>query len=152
LQGVEPTAQAGPGPTPERSLLKYPIGTTVPLAVDAQRVFAVVLAQLTDSLTAETTEQNLRDALDSLWQAVAKYGTYRPVAVPVLGARLNPDLSHGQIIAMIIESFVRNAGKSRAAAPQLRVVVQPGSLGKTDFSHAVRLIETLSRDPQADDR
>jgi hypothetical protein len=121
---------------PRGRRVRYPLGTTVPLTVDGRRVFAVAYSRLGNDLVARSGPADLRASLDTLWPAVARYGMYRPVAIPLIGSGLARivELDRTRLLLMIVESFAEHCRRDPATAPELRVVIRPADLERTDLS------------------
>ncbi len=96
-------------------------------------------------MVARSRPEHLASALERLWEAVALHGRYRPVAVPMLGSGLARivDLDRGRLARMIVESFVRACADGTPVAPELRLVVHPDDLRRTDLLE----LERFLRDP-----
>ncbi|MGV9623282.1 macro domain-containing protein [Streptomyces tendae] len=121
---------------PRGRRVRYPLGTTVPLTVDGRRVFAVAYSRLGNDLVARSGPADLRASLDTLWPAVARYGMYRPVAIPLIGSGLARivELDRTRLLLMIVQSFADHCRRDPATAPELRVVIRPADLERTDLS------------------
>ncbi|MFU0243527.1 macro domain-containing protein [Streptomyces scabiei] len=121
---------------PRGRRVRYPLGTTVPLTVGGRRVFAVAYSRLGNDLVARSGPADLRASLDTLWPAVARYGMYRPVAIPLIGSGLARivELDRTRLLLMIVESFAEHCRRDPATAPELRVVIRPADLERTDLS------------------
>jgi hypothetical protein len=85
-----------------------------------------------------------------LWAAVALHGQYRPVAIPLIGSGLARvvELDRGRLAALIAETFVCSCAGNVAIAPELRIVIRPDELTRTDLS----LVEKLLQQPVGPDR
>ena len=129
---------------------RYPMGTTVAVPVDGRRVFATAYSRLGNDLVARSDAGGLRLSLMKLWAAVALHGQYRPVAIPLIGSGLARvvELDRGRLAALIAETFVRSCAGNVAIAPELRIVIRPDELTRTDLS----LVEKLLQQPVAPER
>ncbi|MFD5805863.1 macro domain-containing protein [Streptomyces sp. NPDC127020] len=136
LRGLTPLRTERPQDKPRGRRVRYPLGTTVPLTVDGRRVFAVAYSRLGNDLVARSGPDELRASLDTLWPAVARYGMYKPVAIPLIGSGLARivELDRTQLLFMIVESFAAHCRRDPATAPELRVVIRPADLERTDLS------------------
>ena len=136
LRAVTALRTERPRDKPRGRRVRYPLGTTVPLAVDGRRVFAVAYSRLGNDLVARSAPADLRASLDSLWPAVARYGMYKPVAVALIGSGLARivELDRTQLLLMIADSFAEHCRREPATAPELRVVMRPSDLERTDLS------------------
>ncbi|MFD8317481.1 macro domain-containing protein [Kitasatospora purpeofusca] len=130
---------------PRGRRLRYPIGTTVAVPHGRRQVFATAYSRLGNDMVARSRPEHLASALERLWEAVALHGRYRPVAVPMLGSGLARivDLDRGRLARMIVESFVRACADGTPVAPELRLVVHPDDLRRTDLLE----LERFLRDP-----
>ncbi|MFL6115481.1 MAG: macro domain-containing protein, partial [Catenulispora sp.] len=86
LGAIAPVAVESPRDKPRGKRVRYPIGTVVPIPLDGRRVFATAYSRLGNDLVARSTPADLRHSLDRLWEAVARYGMVKPVAVPLVGS------------------------------------------------------------------
>jgi hypothetical protein len=96
----------------------------------------VAYSRLGNDLVARSGPADLRASLDTLWPAVARYGMYRPVAIPLIGSGLARivELDRTRLLLMIVESFAEHCRRDPATAPELRVVIRPADLERTDLS------------------
>ena len=133
---------------PRGKLIRYPIGTTVPLVLDGRRIFATAYSRLGNDLVARSSGRDLRSSLDQLWVAVARQGMYKPVAVPLLGAGLSRimDLERADLIELIIDSFLQGCRDHPALAPELRIMLRPEDLERTPMAPLVDFVENLAPD------
>lgn len=122
---------------------RYPIGTTVAIPVDGRRVFATAYSRLGNDLVARSGPDDLRVSLENLWAAVARHGLFKPVAVPLIGSGLARvvEWDRARLATLIIETFV-SSRRQPAVAPELRIVIRPDELARTDLS----VVETCLRD------
>ncbi len=126
---------------------RYPIGTTVPLPIGGRRVFATAYSRLGNDLVARSGPADLRASLEQLWRSVARHGLFKPVAIPLVGSGLARivDLDRSQLMALIIETFARSCRSGPPVAPELRIVIRPAELAKTDLSAVERFLQVLDR-------
>ncbi|MFD0312873.1 macro domain-containing protein [Streptomyces flavalbus] len=145
LRSVTPASTERPQDKPRGRRVRYPLGTTVPLVVDGRRVFAVAYSRLGNDLVARSAPEDLRASLDSLWRSVARYGMYKPVAMPLVGTGLARvvELDRTELLFMIIESFAAYARREPTTAPELRVVIRPEDLARTDLAAVGGLLRSL---------
>lgn len=136
LRAFTPLRTERPQDKPRGRRVRYPLGTTVPLPVSGRRVFAVAYSRLGNDLVARSAPADLRVCLDSLWPAVARYGMYKPVAIPLIGSGLARivELDRTQLLFMIVESFAAHCRREPTTAPELRIVIRPADLERTDLS------------------
>ena len=151
LRTVTPVASESVRDKPRGKRVRYPIGTVVAIPLNGRRIFATAYSCLGNDLVARSTPEDLRDSLDRVWEAVARYGMLKPVAVPLVGSGLARliQLDRGQLLALIIESFVSAGRRFPAMTPELRIVLLPEELKRTDLSEAQHLLSGLT---QAADR
>lgn len=130
---------------PRGRRIRYPMGTTVAIPVGGRRVFATAYSRLGNDLVARSSPEDLRSSMESLWAAVALHGQYKPVAVPLVGSGLARvvELDRGRLAALIVETFVRGCLSHPAIAPELRVVIHPDDLARTDLSVVEKRLQEL---------
>ncbi|MEU3255684.1 macro domain-containing protein [Streptomyces sp. NPDC006997] len=152
LRSVTPASTERPQDKPRGRRVRYPLGTTVPLVVDGRRVFAVAYSRLGNDLVARSAPEDLRVSLDSLWRSVARYGMYKPVAMPLVGTGLARvvELDRTQLLFLVIESFAAYARREPTTAPELRVVIRPEDLARTDLAAVGGLLRSLPGVPGTD--
>ncbi|MET7682649.1 macro domain-containing protein [Streptomyces sp. NPDC005423] len=154
LRTVRPVGTESVRAKPRGRRVRYPVGTTVVVPVEGRRIFAVAYSRLGNDLVARSDYADLRSGLDNLWAAVAVHGLFKPVAVPLIGSGLArvTDLDRGQLVALIVDSFLDACGRYRALTPELRIVVRPEDLARTDLSPVERRFHELVPDlePGAD--
>ncbi|MFJ8137175.1 macro domain-containing protein [Streptomyces sp. NPDC096013] len=137
---------------PRGRRVRYPVGTTIAVPVDGRRIFAVAYSRLGNDLVARSGDEDLRASLDRLWASVAVHGLFRPVAVPLIGSGLArvTDLDRGQLVGLIVDSFIAACRLHPALTPELRIVIRPEDLASTDLSPVERRFHELV--PDLDDR
>ncbi|UFR01730.1 DUF6430 domain-containing protein [Streptomyces sp. Go40/10] len=115
---------------------RYPVGTAVAVPVGKRRVFALAYSRLGNDLRARSAPADLRLSLERLWPAVARYGLFKPVATPLIGAGLSRlvELDRTQLLLLIVETFTRSLAQDPAVCPELRVVIRADELERTDLS------------------
>ncbi|MFJ3892842.1 macro domain-containing protein [Streptomyces sp. NPDC090083] len=133
---------------PRGRRVRYPVGTTVAVPVDGRRIFAVAYSRLGNDLVARSGNEDLRVSLDRLWASVAVNGLFRPVAVPLIGSGLArvTDLDRGQLVGLIVDSFIAACRLHPALTPELRIVIRPEDLASTDLSPVERRFHELVPD------
>lgn len=133
--------------------VRYPVGTTVVVPIDGRRVFAIAYSQLGNDLVARSSDRDLRLSLGNLWASVAVHGLFKPVAVPLIGSGLArvTDLDRGQLVALIVDSFIDACRRYPALAPELRLVVRPQELAQTDLAPVEQRFQDLVLGPRAAD-
>ncbi len=130
---------------PRGKRTRYPIGTIVPLPIEGRRIFATAYSRLGNDLVARSAPADLRLSLEALWPSVALHGLFKPVAVPLIGAGLARvvELDRAQLMTMIVESFVRSCRLDPTVAPELRIVIRPGELEKTDLPGVEKFLQAM---------
>ena len=115
-------------------LLRYPIGTVVPVPLDGRLVFATAYSRLGNDLVARSSRDDLATALDRVWETAARYGRMLPIAIPLIGSGLAriTDVREEQLLSMIVESFLRGCSRHGTVAQQLRIVLRPEDLERVD--------------------
>ncbi|MFI6033124.1 macro domain-containing protein [Streptomyces sp. NPDC051315] len=115
---------------------RYPVGTAVAVPVGKRRVFALAYSRLGNDLRARSAPADLRLSLERLWPSVALHGLFKPVAIPLIGSGLARivELDHTQLLLMIVDTFTRSLRDDPAVSPELRVVLRPEELERTDLS------------------
>lgn len=152
LRTVEAVGTESARTKPRGRRVRYPVGTTVAVPVDGRRVFATAYSRLGNDLVARSGHEDLRLSLDNLWASVAVHGLFKPVAVPLIGSGLArvTDLDHGQLAALIVDSFIGACRRYPALTPELRIVVRPEDLARTDLSPVEKRFRELEPVPGPD--
>ncbi|MFE2888931.1 macro domain-containing protein [Streptomyces sp. NPDC059272] len=148
LRGVRAVGTESARAKPRGRRVRYPVGTTVAVPVDGRRIFAVAYSRLGNDLVARSGNEDLRASLDRLWASVAVHGLFRPVAVPLVGSGLArvTDLDRGQLVGLIVDSFIAACRLHPALTPELRIVIRPEDLAGTDLSPVERRFHELVPD------
>ncbi|MGW3304958.1 macro domain-containing protein [Streptomyces sp. NPDC001073] len=148
LRGVRAVGTESARAKPRGRRVRYPVGTTVAVPVDGRRIFAVAYSRLGNDLVARSGNDDLRASLDRLWASVAVHGLFRPVAVPLVGSGLArvTDLDRGQLVGLIVDSFIAACRLHPALTPELRIVIRPEDLASTDLSPVERRFHELVPD------
>jgi len=151
LRTVTPVAVENIRDKPRGKRIRYPIGTVVAIPLSGRRIFATAYSRLGNDLVAQSAPEDLRHSLDQVWEAVSRYGMLKPVAVPLVGSGLARliRLDRGQLLALIVESFIDAGRRFPAMTPELRIVLLPAELKRTNLSEAQHLLSGLT---QAADR
>jgi DNA-binding SARP family transcriptional activator len=147
LQSVTPAGRETTRTKPHGKRIRYPLGTVVAIPVGGRRVFATAYSRLGNDLVAHARPEDLAAALDQVWQSVAVFGQLAPVAVPMMGSGLSriTELNPEQLISMIVESFLRGCQEHCTVTPQLRIVLRPADIERTDMTQVARGITALTR-------
>lgn len=147
LRTVDPVSIERARDKPRGKRVRYPIGTVVAIPLDGRRVFATAYSCLGNDLVARSAPEDLRRSLDRVWEAASRYGMLKPLAVPLVGSGLARlvRLDRGQLLALIVESFVDASRRLPAMTPELRIVLLPAELKKTDLTEAQRVLSGLTQ-------
>ncbi len=147
LRGVERLSREERQDKQRGKLIRYPLGTVVPLPLPGRRIFALAYSRQSNDLVARSTPADLRRALNSLWASVAVHGLHRPVAIPIIGSGLArvTELSREQLVIMIVDTFLA-ACRRAPTSPELRIVVRTEEQAKLRMDDVERFIETLGND------
>ena len=115
-------------------LLRYPIGTVVPVPLEGRLMYATAYSRLGNDLVARSTRDDLATAMDRLWESAARYGRMLPIAMPLIGSGLAriTELREEQLLSMIVDSFLRGCRRHGTVAQQLRIVLRPEDLERVD--------------------
>lgn len=149
LRTVRAVATESVRAKPRGRRVRYPVGTTVVVPVDGgRRVFATAYSRLGNDLVAHSGHDDLRLSLENLWASVAVHGLFKPVAVPLIGSGLArvTELDRGQLVGLIVDSFIDACRRYPALTPELRIVVRPEDLARTDLSPVERRFQELVPD------
>jgi len=102
----------------------YPMGTTIPINTHGKTFYFTAMAELNEQGTARSTIEDVRKALDGLWNYVREAGELQQLVVPVIGTgRGRLKLSRKKMIAFIAESFVRASSQGKFTE-RLAIVVR----------------------------
>jgi DNA-binding SARP family transcriptional activator len=145
LQSVTPAGRESVRTKPRGKRIRYPIGTVVAVPLDGRRVFAAAYSRLGNDLVARAQPEYLTAALDQVWASAALFGHLAPIAVPLVGSGLSrlTELSPEQLISTLVESFLRGCRKHSTVAGQLRIVLRPADLERTDMTEVAKAIGAL---------
>lgn len=103
----------------------YQMGTTIPINTHGKTFYFTTMADLNEQGNAFTTIDNIRQALDGLWNYVREAGELQELAVPIIGTgRGRLQLSRKKMIALIAESFVK-ASEQNKFTDKLVIVIRP---------------------------
>jgi hypothetical protein len=146
LGAVPPVVVESARDKPRGKRRRYAVGTVATLPLDGRRVFALVHCRQDRDLVTRSSAEELRHALERLWETVRKQGMLRPVAMPLVGSGLaRVALSREQLMKMIIGTFLRSSAGERSA-PELRIVLQPADLRQIRISDVAGFVEALDQD------
>lgn len=142
LRPVPPVQRENVRDKPRGKRVRYPVGTVVPLPLPGRRIFATVYCRQGNDLVTRGTREQLREALEQLWESVTVHGLYKPVAIPLVGSRLAriDGLSDEESLRMITETFLK-ASRATPVSPELRIVVRPSSLERMRVLDVVGFME-----------
>jgi hypothetical protein len=151
LTGVQPLLVESAQAKRRGKRRRYAVGTVAALPLDGRRVFALVHCRQDLDLVTHSSAEELRHALERLWDSVRAQGLLRPVAVPLVGSGLaRTGLSHEQLMIMIIDSFLQSCADERCA-PELRIVLRPSDLKQVRISDVARFVEALDQNGNPSD-
>ncbi len=143
LAAVQPVVVESARDKPRGKRRRYAVGTVATLPLDGRRVFALVLCRQDRDLVTRSSADELRLALERLWESVRRQGLLRPAAMPLVGSGLSRvALSREQLMIMIIDTFLRSCAAERSA-PELRIVLPPDGLRQIRLSDVARFVEAL---------
>jgi Domain of unknown function (DUF6430) len=146
LGAVPPVVVESARDKPRGKRRRYAVGTVATLPLDGRRVFALVHCRQDRDLVTRSSAEELRHALERLWESVRRQGMLRPVAMPLVGSGLaRVALSREQLMTMIIGTFLRGCAGERSA-PELRIVLRPAELREVRISDVARFVEALDKD------
>jgi hypothetical protein len=146
LAAVRPVVVEGARDKPRGKRRRYAVGTVAALPLDGRRVFALVVCRQDRDLVTRSSADELRHALERLWESVRRQGLLRPVAMPLVGSGLSRvALSREQLMIMIIGTFLRSSAAERSG-PELRIVLPPDGLRQIRLSDVAGFVEALDED------
>ena len=103
----------------------YPMGTTIPINTHGKTFYFTAMATLNDRGNASSTQNDVEQALDGLWNYVRQAGALQELAVPLVGTgRGRIKMSRGKMIELISESFAE-ASSQGVLTGKLIIVVHP---------------------------
>jgi hypothetical protein len=101
------------------------MGTTIPISTHGKTFYFVAMAELSERGNASTSVDNIRKALDGLWNYVRDSGDLQELAVPVIGTgRGRVQTNRKKMIALIAESFAK-ASAEKKVADKLIIAIRP---------------------------
>jgi hypothetical protein len=147
LRGVMPIARETVQDKPKGKRTRYPVGTVVALPAGRRRIFAFVHCRQGLDLVTRSNARELQVSLDRLWRSVRVHGLLRPLAIPLVGSGLArvTELSHEQLMIMIVETFLASCRDERCTA-ELRIVIRPSDVERMRVSEVARFVETLDEE------
>jgi DNA-binding SARP family transcriptional activator len=145
LRDLDPVAVESRRAKPHGKLLRYPVGTVVPVPLGGRLLYAAAYSRLGNDLVARSRQEDLAITLDRVWESAAQYGRMLPIALPLLGSGLAriTQLHSEQLLCMIVESFLRGCRKHSTVAPQLRIVLRPEDLERLDMAEVAKGVAAL---------
>lgn len=106
-------------------ITQFPMGTTIPISTHGKTFYFTAMADLNEQGNASTTLENVKLALDGLWEYVRSSGELQELAVPAVGTgRGRLKQTRKRMIAVIAESFMRASEKGKLT-DKLVIVVRP---------------------------
>lgn len=104
---------------------KYGIGTVALVSPKGKTTYLLAISELNENGVAESSFENVKQALASLWGFVSSKGRYEPLSIPILGT------GHGRIstprdvvVREIVKSFVA-ACSERKFTSKLTITIAP---------------------------
>lgn len=145
LRSVKPLATESVQDKPRGKRVRYPIGTVAMLPQDRRRVFAVAYSWQRNDLVVQSSPEDLRVGLRSLWTSVASWGLLLPVAMPVVGSGLAriAELGREELMILAIDGFLEACRHKAPLTPELRFVLPAGDLERTRVDDVSRFLEAL---------
>jgi hypothetical protein len=125
-------------------LVRYAIGTVAVLYHANWRIFALAYGHMGNDLVTRSMRDDIRVALDCLWDALYLHGQLRPVAIPLIGtglARVERQ-APADLLKLVAQSFVARSRRGRIS-PELRIVVRPEDLAHIDLADVAESINAL---------
>lgn len=108
----------------------YPMGTTIPVHTHGKTFYFTAMSTIGPGGNASSSLQDIRSALEGLWEYVRTSGELQKLAVPLVGTgRGRIQSSRKKMISLIAESFV-NASKSHKFTDHLVIVVRPSDASR----------------------
>ncbi len=104
---------------------EYPIGTVARVSAHGRNFYLVAMAHMNENGTAESDPKILDEALERLWQNLAKKAELGDVVIPAMGTgRGRVSLPRKKVIERIAQSFADASGE-KAFSNRLIIVVRP---------------------------
>jgi hypothetical protein len=108
----------------------YPMGTTIPIITHGKTFYFTSMAELNEQGNAFTTIDNVKLALNGLWDYIREKGALQELGIPVVGTgRGRLKQPRKKIIATIAESFVKASQESKIT-DKLIIVIHPDDAQK----------------------
>jgi hypothetical protein len=104
---------------------KYSIGTVARVAPKGKTTYLLAITELNENGVCESSFENVKQALASLWGFVRSKGSYEPLSIPILGTghgRLNTP--RNLVVKEIIKSFIAACGE-RKVTNKLTIAIAP---------------------------
>lgn len=103
----------------------YQMGTTIPINTHGKTFYFTVMAELNEQGNAHTTIDNVKHALDGLWDYVRNAGELQELVVPIIGTgRGRLHHSRKKMICLIAESFLK-ASEAKKFTDKLIIAIRP---------------------------
>lgn len=108
-----------------KGVTPYPMGTTIPINTHGRTFYFTAMSKLGDGGNASSTIDDIKNALNGLWEFVRDSGELQELVIPVIGTgRGRVNLSRKKMIALIAESFVK-ASEERKFTERLIIAIRP---------------------------
>jgi transcriptional regulator with XRE-family HTH domain/DNA-binding SARP family transcriptional activator len=145
LRSVKPLTTETAQDKPRGKRVRYPVGTVAMLPRDGRRVFAVAYSRQRNDLVVQSSPEDLRASLRSLWKSVASWGLLLPVAMPVVGSGLAriAELGREELMILAVDSFLEACRVHAPLTPELRFVLPAADLERTRVDDVSRFLEAL---------
>lgn len=103
--------------------IRYPMGTAIRMEPKGTTAYMFAMADMNPHGTAQTTPNDVKDALSKLWLYIGERGTKSTLAIPVIASRFGQlTLTREQLIQIMIRSFVA-ACSERTFCEKLVIVI-----------------------------
>ncbi|MFJ3621713.1 macro domain-containing protein [Streptomyces iakyrus] len=125
-------------------LIRYPIGTVAVLSKESSQYYCVAYSEMSNTLAARSSVNNLWKSLESVWSAIAGHGHSDPVSLPIIGSELArvDNLGRESLLKMIILSFVARSRES-VISRGLTVVIHPKDADQIDMNEVQAFLRSV---------
>ncbi len=108
----------------------YPIGTVVPIVRDGRTFYLVASSKLSENGRAVGEVNDIKIALDKLWDFICSRGDKGDVVIPVIGTgNARVSLSREDAIRQIIKSYIASSA-NKTYCDRLVIAVHPNDVDK----------------------
>lgn len=132
-----------PGKTKGKKV-QYPVGTVAVVNFASQHVYLVVAALMDADTVTKTGARDLWVSLCGLWESVDRFGSQRPITVPIWGASLAraPTSSRTALFDLLMLSFIMH-NRQHKMTSRLTVMIWGADYRPDEFEHFIRTIDNL---------